>query len=49
MDIGDAPFNGHRCDNPALNHQEIEDVAGFVKTLTGDYGEVGRVAASNSR
>jgi len=40
VDVGDAPFNRHRGDEPALNDREIEDVVAFLKTLTDGYRQV---------
>jgi cytochrome c peroxidase len=48
VDVSDAPFNGHRGDTPALNNQEIKDVVAFIKTLTDDYQDAGRIAVSGS-
>ena len=40
VDVGDAPFNRHRGDDPALTAREIEDVVAFLKTLTDGYQQV---------
>jgi len=37
VDTADAPFDRHPGDQPALNHQEIQDVIAFLQTLNDGY------------
>ncbi len=37
VDVGDAPFNRHQGEQPALSNQEIDDLVAFLKTLTDGY------------